>query len=577
MFSAALISLLLSAASGVPTSPAARQASDPPVRVSLDHKRYDRGDRARVTVRARDDGYLLVLHLDPDGRLRVLFPLDPGDDDFVRGGETYEIRGRGDREAFTVEAPSGGGTVYAAWSADPFRFDDFVLGDHWDYRVLGDSALPSDPEVGLTNLVQRMSAGHFEYDLTSYDVRREVAYAEPAYYATPVVYSPFAYDACYGAFYDPWCERPPIIFYPVHYPFRPYYPGFSISFTLAFGRPLYPYYAYRHHHFYGYGPYAYGAYYDPYYSAPYFFGGCRWSCGWGRVAIVGRHHWPYGYDGASWPYRFKGSTPSGPGIQYRPRGAFAEGLGRPMSPVFVSSRPRGAAHGVGVESGRRREVPRRVPVERPVGHPGSSIGGRGAPSIGRRSPGADGPGRGVRQGGQGEQGGRRGIRSEHDGARRAGPDTPRRMVPLNDGSRYEDGPRYDAPRYDAPRGTEQEMDGRRSPRSEPRAEPKYIVVPPGGPRSEPRADPPRRSEPRSDAPVRVEPRYYPPRQAEPRYTPPPRVEQPRQAPRPEPRYIAPRAEPRREAPPPRVESRPSAPARSAPGRSGGGGGGRRRP
>lgn len=563
MFSAALMSLLLSAVPGAPASPVARQASDPPVRVSLDHREYDRGDRARVTVRARDDGYLLVLHLDPDGRLRVLFPLDPGDDAFVRGGEAYEIRGRGDREAFTVEAPSGGGTVYAAWSADPFRFDDFVRGDHWDYRVLGDSALPTDPEVGLTNLVQRMTSEHFEYDFTTYDVRRQVAYTEPAYYATTVAYSPYEYDACYGAYYDPWCERPPVIFYPIRYPYRPYYPGFSISFTFAFGRPLYPYYAYHRHRYYGY---------DPYYPDPYFFGGCRWSCGWGRVAMVGRHHhgYPDGYGDTPWPYRFKGSTPggSGPGIQYRPRGAFAEGLGRPVSPLWVSSRARRTEPA-------GRELPRRVPVERPVRRAGSSVGGGGAPSIGRRSPGANdvGDGRGVRQGG------RRGIRSVDEGTRAAGPDTPRRMVPRSGGSRYEDGPRYDAPRRSG-----QETDGRRAPRTEPRAEPKYIVVPPGGPRSEPRADPrvdhPRQVEPREQAPSRAEPRYDPPRQAEPRYTPPPRVEQPRQAPRDEPRYSAPRSEPRRESPPPRVESRPSAPARSAPARSRGGeggGGGRRRP
>ena len=39
---------------------------------------YDRGDRARVNVRVRDDGYVVVLHTDADGRVRVLFPVDPG-------------------------------------------------------------------------------------------------------------------------------------------------------------------------------------------------------------------------------------------------------------------------------------------------------------------------------------------------------------------------------------------------------------------------------------------------------------------------------------------------------------------
>ena len=71
-------------------------------RVTLNHQTYNRGDRARVTVRVRDDGYVVVLHEDADGHVRVLFPVDPGDDNFLKGGQEYEIRGRGDREAFQV-------------------------------------------------------------------------------------------------------------------------------------------------------------------------------------------------------------------------------------------------------------------------------------------------------------------------------------------------------------------------------------------------------------------------------------------------------------------------------------------
>jgi hypothetical protein len=65
---------------------------DPPVTVWLDHDNYRRGDKAPVNIKLRDDGYLVVLPADADGRVRVLFPLDPGDDAFVRGGEAREIR-----------------------------------------------------------------------------------------------------------------------------------------------------------------------------------------------------------------------------------------------------------------------------------------------------------------------------------------------------------------------------------------------------------------------------------------------------------------------------------------------------
>ena len=75
-------------------------------------------------------------------------PLDPRDDNFVRGGRKYEIRGRGGRESFTADDGKGTGTVYAAVSHDPFRFDQFVLGDHWDYRKLAPQRLPVRSRAG---------------------------------------------------------------------------------------------------------------------------------------------------------------------------------------------------------------------------------------------------------------------------------------------------------------------------------------------------------------------------------------------------------------------------------------------
>jgi len=121
MFSVAMLSILLSAAATAPLGArtAVAQADDPAIKVSLNHRSYDRGDRARVNIKVRDDGYVVVLQLRADGLVRVLYPLDPGNDDFVRGNQSYEVRGRGDREAFTVESASGTGTVYAAWSAVP--------------------------------------------------------------------------------------------------------------------------------------------------------------------------------------------------------------------------------------------------------------------------------------------------------------------------------------------------------------------------------------------------------------------------------------------------------------------------
>src|SRR5579884_2029370 len=233
-------------------SAAAVRSDDPPVKVWLSQDSYfRRGDRARVKVRLAEDGYLVVLRADARGRVRVLFPLDPGDDAFVRGGETIEVRGRGDREAFYVDEREGSGVVLAARSVAPFRFDEFVRGDHWDYGALDARFTGDDKEAALLDIVRRMSPdGHFDYDVQEYVVAAPRAYASdyafgrPAYalsvsfgwgwpyyrfgffygYAGSYCFDPFFYDPFFCGpflyppfFYDPFVYGPfvrrPFIYY----------------------------------------------------------------------------------------------------------------------------------------------------------------------------------------------------------------------------------------------------------------------------------------------------------------------------------------------------------------------------
>src|SRR3989442_15634026 len=95
--------LSLVALAAAPTSLLSKPPARP-VHVWLsDDGNYEFGDRAKVHVQASQDGYLIVLHADPNGRVRVLFPVDPTDDHFVRGGRKVEIKGRGDRVAFVAD------------------------------------------------------------------------------------------------------------------------------------------------------------------------------------------------------------------------------------------------------------------------------------------------------------------------------------------------------------------------------------------------------------------------------------------------------------------------------------------
>src|SRR5690606_33405770 len=93
----ALNALFLAAALTAPVS----GAGDPEraIAIHLNGGDYRPGDRVQVEVEPGDDGYLLVLRVDGDGYIRVLFPLDPDLDQFARGGRRYEIRGRNDRQS----------------------------------------------------------------------------------------------------------------------------------------------------------------------------------------------------------------------------------------------------------------------------------------------------------------------------------------------------------------------------------------------------------------------------------------------------------------------------------------------
>jgi hypothetical protein len=257
---AALVAVLATG-SGLP----AAVTQDPPIRLWINEDRhFERGDRAKVQVETDQDGYVVVLHADPDGRVRVLFPIDPGDDNFLRGGHRYEVRGRGNRESFTVDVSTGQGTVYAAVSPDPFRFDDFVQGDHWDYRALNATELSRDPEPDLTDLVRRMAGGRFDYDLLSYDVSYGASYSSTAYYAAAPLVARRSY-------YDPFCD--------FSWDCDPYYftGRSSLSVNLVFGRPYRSYYydPFNYNPFY-YDPFYYGGYgynYRPAYRSPGYYPG----------------------------------------------------------------------------------------------------------------------------------------------------------------------------------------------------------------------------------------------------------------------------------------------------------------
>jgi Domain of unknown function (DUF4384) len=368
MFLALMLSAL-TADPGSATVPPPRAVSS--VRVSLSKDGYyDLGDQVTVRVSSSEDGYLIVFRATTRGRVRVLFPLDPGLDNFVRGGKTYDVLGRGGKESFRVDDEQGSGVVYAAVSEEPLQFEQFMRGDHWDYRAFEDYQVSDDAETTFGDLMEKMaSTGRYQYDLVSYHVAGNDYSADNNYNSNDYDHDGHYHYHGYAGFYAP-C-----------FGCSPYY-GSSFSFSIGFGTPFYPYYPYYYPPFYSayyaYYPYYYG-YYAPYYYQPYFYRS--------YYSYNPYYRGTYGYMpggpnyGGRPPYTFKPGVPGNPGtgtpVGYRPRftatGRAPQGGG---TTIGIAPRDRFTPD-VGSRAGGRTVV-------RPV-----SDGGKGAGDSPRRRVGVD--------------------------------------------------------------------------------------------------------------------------------------------------------------------------------------------
>jgi hypothetical protein len=205
-----------------------RRHSDAGGRISVWADRetpYRRGEGARIYFRTDEPGYVTVLRVDTDGRIRTLFPLEPWRGAKVRGGRTHEVSDTRNGGSFTIDDDPGIGYLFAIASSFPFQYDEITRGDYWDFRVIDDGRIQSDPYVALTDLAGRIAPrGDYQYDIVPYYVERHYEY--PRF---------VCYDCHSYASYDEWdpyttsCVRFRVLIYddPAYYPYR-YHPGRNV-------------------------------------------------------------------------------------------------------------------------------------------------------------------------------------------------------------------------------------------------------------------------------------------------------------------------------------------------------------
>ena len=143
--------------------------ADPGVRIWVSDTLYQVGAGARVYVQLREPGYLVVLHVDAMGRIRLLYPATPGDQTILPAGAPFEVTGADSAATFRVET-RGRGTLLAARSRSPFRFDPLRQGTRWDYeQALLLQPTAGNPFAAVLDIADRVADGQpYDYDVTAY-------------------------------------------------------------------------------------------------------------------------------------------------------------------------------------------------------------------------------------------------------------------------------------------------------------------------------------------------------------------------------------------------------------------------
>jgi hypothetical protein len=177
-----------------------------------------RGERMRVYFRTERDAWVTIVRVDTDGYPRIIHPVSPFEDNFVRAGRTYNVFAQG-RDAFVVDDDPGVGYVFAVASEEPFNFDPAITRDRWDLIRVTGGRIHGDPYQSLEDVAaQLLPSDYHDFDthLLAYHVERRYDYPRFVCYDCHS-YAPYRAWNPYGVhcsqftlvvFRDPWYYYP---------------------------------------------------------------------------------------------------------------------------------------------------------------------------------------------------------------------------------------------------------------------------------------------------------------------------------------------------------------------------------
>lgn len=219
MWMAALIALLALAAPIVSAQELQRNDNDEDYGRDRDYDRNDRiridryldaelwtnhsdnefyvGDNIALNFRVNDDAFVAIYSVDTRGRVRLLFPSNPTDDNYVRGGVTYRLPDGRDEYDLSVTGPEGTETIQIVASRERFPIPD------WYNNGLVADASDIDDYMDYLNgeYFIRYGGQRFAYDRTRIYVNEwEPQYFRPIYHP---VYP--HWSVCGNIYFDyPW-------------------------------------------------------------------------------------------------------------------------------------------------------------------------------------------------------------------------------------------------------------------------------------------------------------------------------------------------------------------------------------